>query len=293
VMPTSGSWTENDVTWANKPAATGAALSDSAGIATGNWVEWDVSSLVTAPGDVNLLLHQSVSDGVNFHSRDSTNTTRRPELLVTVENDAYVRPRGATPFVTSLVPAYDACTTPNRTHGPALAHPSCNPPSQASDNVTVGTPDANGQPANSVGSFRYAVLPGDPATTPDESDVAFAFKLADVRTAGTFADYAGELQSRVTIRMTDRRNATTGNGSGTVEDLNLPATVLCATTPDTTVGSSCNLATTLDAITPGLVRESVRSIWQLGQVEVLDGGADGDVDTPGNEVFARQGIFIP
>jgi hypothetical protein len=34
-------------------------------------------------------------------------------------------------------------------------------------------------------------------------------------------------------------------------------------------------------------------VWELGQVEVLDGGADGDVDTPGNAVFARQGIFIP
>jgi hypothetical protein len=32
----------------------------------------------------------------------------------------------------------------------------------------------------------------------------------------------------------------------------------------------------------------------MSQAEVLDGGADGDVDTPtGNTVFARQGIFVP
>jgi hypothetical protein len=31
----------------------------------------------------------------------------------------------------------------------------------------------------------------------------------------------------------------------------------------------------------------------MGPVEVLDGGSDGDVDTPGNQVFARQGLFIP
>ena len=293
VMPTSGSWTESGINWSNKPAATGAALSDSAGIATGNWIEWDVSPLVTAAGEVNLLLHQAVSDGVNFHSRDSTNTTRRPELVVTVENDAYARPRGATPFVASLVPAYDPCTTGNRTHGPPLAHPSCNPPSQASDNLTVGTPDANGPAANSVGSFRYAVLPGSPSIPTDEADVGFQFKLSDVRTAGTLADYGGELQSRATIRMTDRRNATTGIGSGTVEDLTLAATVPCAVTPEVNTGAACNVATSLNAITPGIVREGARSVWQMGQIEVLDGGVDGDVDTVPNQTFARQGIFIP
>jgi hypothetical protein len=31
----------------------------------------------------------------------------------------------------------------------------------------------------------------------------------------------------------------------------------------------------------------------LGPVEVLDGGTDGDVDSTPNQVFARQGIFIP
>ena len=36
-----------------------------------------------------------------------------------------------------------------------------------------------------------------------------------------------------------------------------------------------------------------RSIWQLGQIEVQDGGADGLAATAPNEVFARQGIFVP
>ena len=53
------------------------------------------------------------------------------------------------------------------------------------------------------------------------------------------------------------------------------------------------MSTTLDAVLPGVVAEGARAVWQLGQVEVLDGGPDGDVDTPGNTVFARQGIFVP
>jgi hypothetical protein len=198
---------------------------------------------------------------VNFSSRESTNTTRRPELVVTVANDAYARPRGATPFYSQLVPAYDPCTSANRTHGPPLEHPSCNPPSQASDNLTVGTPDANGKTANSSGSFRYGVRVGDPATLADEADVAFDFKLSDVRVAGTLADYSGELQPRATIRMTDKRHGPAVNETGSVEDLVLPATVPCAVTADVNIGAACNLTTTLDALTPGLVRESARAIW--------------------------------
>ena len=51
---------------------------------------------------------------------------------------SHVRPKGATPLSASMVPAYKACATPNRTHGAPLAFPSCNPPVQASSYLTVG-----------------------------------------------------------------------------------------------------------------------------------------------------------
>jgi hypothetical protein len=44
---------------------------------------------------------------------------------------------------------------------------------------------------------------------------------------------------------------------------------------------------------PGAVKEGKRSIWQLGQIQVSDGGSDGLVGTAPNTVFARQGIFVP
>jgi glucose/arabinose dehydrogenase len=292
-MPTSNSWTENGITWTNKPAAAGGALADVGSITGGNWIEWDVTPAVTGAGEVSFLLHQAVSDGVNFHSRESTAAANRPQLSVTVANDAYARPKSAAPTVVSLVPSYDPCASPNRTHGPPLAHPSCNPPSQASDNLTVGTADANGRAPNSVGYLKYNVLLGNPGTPADEADVSFQFGFSDVRSAGSFADYGGELQPRATIRITDRGNGPATNEAGTVQDLVLPATVPCTLTADTNVGSTCNLTTTLDALTPSLVRESARTIWELGPVEVMDGGPDGDVDTPTNQVFARQGIFVP
>jgi hypothetical protein len=45
---------------------------------------------------------------------------------------------------------------------------------------------------------------------------------------------------------------------------------------------------------PGVVSEGKRTIWGLDQVQVYDGGADGDADTPGdNTLFAVQGLFAP
>jgi hypothetical protein len=42
------------------------------------------------------------------------------------------------------------------------------------------------------------------------------------------------------------------------------------------------------------VVEGRRGIWRLGQVQLDDGGADGDADTTGdNTVFVTQGLFVP
>jgi hypothetical protein len=73
--------------------------------------------------------------------------------------------------------------------------------------------------------------------------------------------------------------------------LELPAG--CVSTGDATIGGDCALNTTLDALIPGVVAEGSRAIWQLGQVVVNDGGADGQAATAPNTTFAREGIFIP
>jgi hypothetical protein len=53
------------------------------------------------------------------------------------------------------------------------------------------------------------------------------------------------------------------------------------------------VSTTANAVTPAAIKESDRTIWQLGQIVVLDGGPDGQVATNDNTVFARQGVFVP
>ena len=206
----------------------------------------------------------------------------------------YARPRGANPTRVALVPAYNACASANRTHGPPLAFPSCNPPVQSSPNLTIGTPDANGLALNSSGHVRVEALVGVPGGA-DDSDVAVTVSLTDVRRNTTgFPDYTGQLRLRLPLRLTDKDNGgPAGFEQGTLTDRDFFATVPCAATAATTVGSTCTLATTADAITPGIVPEGKRAIWALGQVEVQDGGSDGVASTTPNSAFARQGLLVP
>ncbi len=232
---------------------------------------------------------------------DGTGVTRLPTTVPTDQFDpswqpaavpgGYPRPKGATPLRVSLVPAYRQCLAPNRTHGTPLAFGSCNPPALESSHLTVGTPDANGVAANSTGFAKFGVVAGAPGGV-DDADVNFSFNLTDVRhQGGTLADYTGELEATTVVRVTDRVGGP-ANEPATVADVVFPVTVPCTATA-TAPGATCAVATSFDALVPGTVPEGKRTIWQLEQVRVDDGGADGDVDTTPNTLFAVQGIFTP
>jgi glucose/arabinose dehydrogenase len=206
----------------------------------------------------------------------------------------YPRPRSAPEVDLPLVPAFRQCTSPNRTHGPPLAFGSCNPPIARSAQLTLGTPDANGVPAKSTGTVRLKALAGSPATPADEADISLRFRVTDVRRRSGLADYTGELQAAVPLRITDRDNAApSGSTAGTAQNALITWPIPCSATTDTTVGSTCAMNTSMDAVTPGAVKEGLRAVWRLGQVAVYDGGADGVVSTSPNTVFLAQGVFIP
>ena len=226
-------------------------------------------------------------NGVNAVCWDKAGTGQCPTRFY-----AYARPKGATPLRASLVPAFTQCTAPNRTHGPPLAFPSCNPGAISSGSLTVGSPDANGAAANMQGFVKYEAIVGAPGGV-DDSDLAITVAISDVRNKVGLADYTGQVQVTGGLRITDRVNGVAENQPGTVQDTTFPITVGCVATGSTTIGSNCNLNTTADAVVPGSVPEGKRSVWELGQVTVNDGGADGVVSTTPNTVFAKQGIFIP
>jgi ABC-type phosphate transport system substrate-binding protein len=239
-----------------------------------------------APLPDNLLT--IARTGVNAVCWDKAGTGSCP-----ITQYSYPRPKGATPTRVSLVPAYDLCTASNRTHGPPLAFASCNPPTQSSGWLTVGSPDANGVAANSVGSALFVAVAGNPATPANEADVNVTANISDVRNKAGLSDYTGQLQLDSTIRITDRLNGTSKSQPGTVQDVQFPVTVPCTPTAATNVGSTCAVTTSFNAVLPGAIIETKRSIWELGQVVVNDGGSDGLVSTTPNTVFERQGVFIP
>jgi dipeptidyl aminopeptidase/acylaminoacyl peptidase len=214
----------------------------------------------------------------------------------------FPRPKSASPFRASLVAAYQPCLVGTHVHGPPLEFPSCNPPVLQSSHLTVGTPDANGAPANSIGSLRYGVHTGVPGP-PDDSDLNIAFSFTDVRcrvaistcSGSSLSDYTGELQVATDMRITDRNNAVAAGGgadAATVTDTPFVFTVPCVATL-TADGGRCTMNTSANALTPGFALDTKRTNIELAGVRVLDGGADGQVATAPNALFAVQGIFVP
>ena len=213
---------------------------------------------------------------------------------------SHVRPRGATPVRVSLVPAYKQCTSANRMHGMPLAYPSCSPPVQASNFLTLGTPDANGAGAHSIGFVLFKVVPasfnGELRITSTITDVRCmpatdaAVCTSPNATAGP--DYSGDLQANMTIRISDHYNGPNLDDAATVRDIPFPLRAVCTNTADTSTGGVCTV-TTACLLPEGCSTAGRRTVIEMGQLEVSDGGADGNVGTADNTVFMRQGIFIP
>jgi acid phosphatase type 7 len=207
---------------------------------------------------------------------------------------SYARPESAGGVYTRLVPSFAACEVPNAVHGDAPAAASCDPPVPSSRGLTIGGPDANGSGSNFTGSVVVRAAGEKPpdSLNGDQADLEISANLADVRNAIDAGDYAGELEGRFTLRLTD--SETTSPLGATAVDLPVSFAIPCTPTesnPD--IGSTCSVTTSLDTLIPDAVKEGAQSVWELGQVDVLDGGADGIAATPDNAVFARVGLFAP
>jgi hypothetical protein len=223
-------------------------------------------------------------------------------VLVTAQlsSATHVRPKGASPMRASMVPAFKACGTPNRTHGAPLAFPSCNPPVQASNFLTIGSPDANGAAANGIAFVLLKVKttsPEDVAIQSTGQDIrclpATAVTVCPTANAADGPDYTGGLQGNATIRISDHYNGPGLTDAATVTDIPFPVNGTCASTTSTAIGSTCTVNTTANAVVVGSVKDAQRGVVEIGQLQIFDGGADGNVTTADNTLFAVQGIFIP
>jgi len=86
------------------------------------------------------------------------------------------------------------------------------------------------------------------------------------------------------VRVTDRDALDGPAVPVTQEDAGLSVIVPCTATADITIGATCEVDTTADAVVPGVASEGRRAIWAFGQVQLLG---------PDDRPFLRQGIFVP
>ena len=242
----------------------------------------------------------------------------------------YARPKGASPVNIRLVPAFDQCsgsTPAGMTHGAPLAVPSCNPPKESSTYLTMNAPDRpapHGTAATGGGLVTLKVTCLVPGTTTqvtgpnanppcndtgDQSDVKITNTLTGIYCRGVSGScasagslYAGKVMANTNLRITDRLNGPEQNVPATAEDYPLQWGIQCT-------GGSCSMVTSADSIIPAVAKEGKRSVWQLSQLRVFDGGSDGNlVSAPapgsggcppacagngGEAVFLHQGLFVP
>ena len=73
----------------------------------------------------------------------------------------------------------------------------------------------------------------------------------------------------------------------------------CTPTASLLVGSNCNLATSWNAITPGIVPGNFRTVYQMPQnnptdgIQVFDGGANGTAGAADATLYLEPGLFAP
>lgn len=78
---TSNSWEENTITWNNRLAPTSGAIANAGAIVSDNWVEYNVTAVVTGNGSYDFVLLPDSSDGASFYSREGP-ASFRPQLVV-------------------------------------------------------------------------------------------------------------------------------------------------------------------------------------------------------------------
>ena len=72
ISRSTGAWTESGVTWNNRPAPPVPSLGDLGAVNTGSWVEYNLTSTITANGTYDFVLTTGSADGMTFHSREGT-----------------------------------------------------------------------------------------------------------------------------------------------------------------------------------------------------------------------------
>jgi TolB protein len=286
------------------PLTGGATTKDFAGAISPNGQEWAWSSS-NSGSDTDLLEDSFCCIGFNA-TDPNTAADEYPDIQPL--NNTYARPKGASPFRVSLVPAYQQCAVGSgpspppipTNHRGSITASACYQPTLESSYLTVGSPESSGTQANYIGSvlFKAQASPADGTIAVSNTDVRCQGSTGGCA-GGALSDYTGQLRFDATFRITDKGigPVTTGPSvNGTTSDIPMNFTVPCTTTPSTSIGSTCSINTTINTVLgASAIVASRRAIWRLvGDVKLYDGGSDGIASsTADNKLFSVGGLFFP
>ena len=200
------------------------------------------------------------------------------------------------------MPVFRQCGTggnpANGQHSPPLGTGACLPARPNVGQVAELGPQ-------SEGLAELTVVPGNPDTSADEADVALDLGLSDVQNVTGGGDYVpsasgADVTLIARLRLTDLANCSPlgctgpyGRTAGTTTDLDFPVAIDCASTSDPSVGSNCDITTSVDAIQPGAISEGRQTVMQVFRLRLNDSGANtvrGDGD---DRIFSTQGVYVP
>ena len=120
-----GAWGEKTITWRTRPGPSGSELDDLDAVASGTWVELDVTSALAGNGSYSFVLIGSSRDGLDMRSREGG---AAPELVVSTSSEPSPPPPPPTspppPPPTSPPPPPSGDTTPPTEPAPLTVSPS-------------------------------------------------------------------------------------------------------------------------------------------------------------------------
>jgi hypothetical protein len=124
VQGTDNSWTENGITWNNRPAATTGVIANIGSAPVDTWAEYNVTSYVTGNGVFSFVLVADSSDGIRFESREGNPS---PQLVLTFSSGPTSTPTN-TPVPPTNTPTATNTPTPTNTPVPGPTSTPTNTP---------------------------------------------------------------------------------------------------------------------------------------------------------------------
>jgi hypothetical protein len=162
------------------------------------------------------------------------------------------------------------------------------PPGQSACLAAGADYNPNGSPGPYTDGGDGSSTPARPICFPSGTSPSDCTAGADLTQVADFSGGTGK-----GIRITDQHNGALGDSAATVADLAFPIPLDCIPTADTSLGSTCGVNTSANALMPGVVRDGDAAIWRLGELEIKDSGPDGVRGNSNDELFETQGVFLP